>query len=125
MVVGYVTSDLSNHPVGRCLAALMQHHRLERFLIHVYSTAKHEDNSVMQRVKRAAHTLVEVEQQQTQKTADRIAAARVHILVDLNGYTKHERSDIFSLKPGMYMAKTDNKSHLKMPRGLTVVCHRV
>ena len=99
--IGYVSSDLHNHPVGRNVLGLMIAHNKAKFDIYCFSTKYIEGDSVTKMIKNHA-TLVDL----SQSTLSHTAVAKmireeykIDVLVDLNGWTAGRRLQIFSANP--------------------------
>lgn len=65
----------------------------------VYATAPHDLSDVRRRVEHSAERVVDLSGLSDGDAARAINADGVHILVDLNGYTKGARTAVFALRP--------------------------
>ena len=70
--------------------------RIETF---AYGLLPPDRSPLGQRIVSAFDHFVEVYEETAEQTARRIRADGVQVLIDLNGYTTHARSEIFALKP--------------------------
>ncbi|TRZ03436.1 hypothetical protein DNTS_000426 [Danionella cerebrum] len=73
--VGYISSDFGNHPTSHLMQSIPGMHNSEKFEIPCNG-----------------------------KAADRIHQDGVHILVNMNGYTKGARNELFALRPAPIQA---------------------
>ncbi len=97
--VGYVSSDLREHPVARLLVECWERTDRTRIETFAYSLAPEDPGAFGQRVARAFEHFVDVSSAPPAPVAQRIRADGIDVLVDLNGYTTHARSELFALRP--------------------------
>ncbi|KAG9104746.1 hypothetical protein FRC06_011228 [Ceratobasidium sp. 370] len=97
--IGYVSSDFNNHPLGHLMQSVFRFHDAERFEIFCYATTASDGSTYRAKIEREAHHFLDVSSWSTQAIVERIASDRIHILVNLNGYTKGARNDIFVVRP--------------------------
>ena len=68
--------------------------------IFCYSLAPDDSTTFRQKVSRGAEHFIDLSQiPDNGKAADRIYNDGIHILVNMNGYTKGARNEIFALRP--------------------------
>ena len=80
-------------------------HDRSRVEIFCYSLAPDDNTTFRQKVSRGAEHFIDLSQiPDNGKAADRIHADGIHILVNMNGYTKGARNEIFALKPAPIQA---------------------
>jgi protein O-GlcNAc transferase len=99
--IGYVSSDLQNHPVGRNVLGLMLAHNKAKFEIFCFSTKHVEGDSVTTTIMNTVN-YVDI----SKSTLSHTAMAKmireeykIDVLVDLNGWTAGRRLQIFSANP--------------------------
>lgn len=97
--VGFVSSDFREHPVARQTVELWERIERGRIETFAYSTLPKDSGPFGQRIANAFEHFADVSAQPTATLVERIRADRIAILVDLNGYTTHARSEIFALRP--------------------------
>lgn len=97
--VGFLSSDLGNHPLGHLMASLWA--MMDRARIHpiLYSTGPSEESSPWrQRIRASVDEWVDLSAPPyatcAGAAAGRIAQDRLHVLVNLNGYTKGARNEV-------------------------------
>ncbi|MEL6815862.1 MAG: glycosyltransferase [Cyanobacteria bacterium J06598_3] len=96
--IGYVSGDFRNHPVGWLVQDLFQHHDRQQFQVFAYSLRPDEDD-VQKTVKAGVDHFVECSTLSPEEIARRIYRDRIHILIDLAGYTTYSCPEIFALRP--------------------------
>jgi predicted O-linked N-acetylglucosamine transferase (SPINDLY family) len=97
--VGYVSSDLREHAVGFLTSELFELHDREQVEIFAYYCGIRVTDSTQARLKRSADHWIDIGEMTDEQAAQKIAADRVDILVDLNGYTKDARLNVFARRP--------------------------
>jgi protein O-GlcNAc transferase len=98
--IGYVSSDFGNHPTSHLMQSIPGVHDRARVEIFCYSLSPDDGTNFRQKVFREAEHFVELSSILCNaKAADRIYADGIHVLVNMNGYTKGARNEIFALRP--------------------------
>lgn len=97
--VGYFSSDFCDHPTSHLLAGVCEAHDRSRFEIRGYSFGPDDQSATRARLTRAFNEFVDVRALSDVELAERIAQDEVHILVDLNGYTKRNRAQVLEFRP--------------------------
>jgi protein O-GlcNAc transferase len=97
--VGYLSADFRSHPVGFCLAELIESHDRTRFEVFGYSIGYDDGSEIRQRLKKAFDHWIDLSPLSVQAAAERIRANEIDILIDLQGYTEGARTQILSLRP--------------------------
>ncbi|MEM1328906.1 MAG: tetratricopeptide repeat protein [Bacteroidota bacterium] len=103
--IDYISPDFRNHPVGRLVADLFQHHDRAQFDIYAYSlsTAKPED-PFHPRIKAGVDVYRELAFTPTVEATRQIVEDGIDILIDLGGHTAHTRPDIIAMQPAPIQA---------------------
>jgi predicted O-linked N-acetylglucosamine transferase (SPINDLY family) len=96
--VGYLSSDLRNHVMGKMMWSALQHHDRDRFELFFYSLSTASDEWT-ERFKGIARRFEVVGHLSERKAAERIAADQLDILVDLGTHTHGSKPGILALKP--------------------------
>merc|ERR1719284_2206527 len=103
--IGYVSSDFGNHPTSHLMQSIPGVHDRSKVEIFCYSLAPDDNTTFRQKVARGAEHFIDLSSvPDNGKAADRIHADGIHILVNMNGYTKGARNEIFALKPAPIQA---------------------
>ncbi|KAB5594284.1 Glycosyltransferase family 41 protein [Ceratobasidium theobromae] len=97
--VGYISSDFNNHPLGHLMQSVFRFHDPGQFEIYCYATTAPDGSSYRSKIEASAHNFLDVTSWQTQAIVERIQSDGIHILINLNGYTKGARNDIFVVRP--------------------------
>jgi protein O-GlcNAc transferase len=96
--LAYASSDFSEHPVASLTAGMFERHDRTRF--ETIALSFRADNSAMRaRLRAAFDRFVDAETMTDVDLAKFIRQQEIDILVDLNGFTRGERSHIFAHRP--------------------------
>lgn len=96
--VGFIGGDFRRHPVGYFLKQLFTEYDRERFAFFIYHNAVEYDDLSEFFVENSA-AFRNVNNKLDRKVAQEIADDRLHILIDLAGYTKYTRLSALVHKP--------------------------
>jgi tetratricopeptide (TPR) repeat protein len=97
--VGYVSSDFNNHPLAHLMQSVFGLHNPSRVKAFCYATTP-DDHSVHRRqIEKEAPVFRDVSSWAPAKVIDQIIADQIHILVNLNGYTRGAKNEIFAARP--------------------------
>jgi predicted O-linked N-acetylglucosamine transferase (SPINDLY family) len=97
--IAYLSSDLRAHAVGFGMTDVFETHDHDRFEIFAYYCGYEWDDDTKARIRRSADHWTDINGLDDSSAAARIAADAIDILVDLNGYSKGERTGVFALRP--------------------------
>lgn len=98
--IGYVSSDFNNHPLAHLMQSVFGFHDRSKFEVICYSLSASDNSSFRAKIEQEADKFVDVHQWSLAHIVEQIALVdRVHILVNLNGYTKGGRNEIFAARP--------------------------
>ncbi|KAJ1936850.1 hypothetical protein FBU59_004926, partial [Linderina macrospora] len=97
--IGYVSSDFNNHPLSHLMQSVFGMHDKQRFRVFCYATTPPDGTVHRQKIEHEADVFVNCAAWSTQRIVDQIASDKIHILVNLNGYTKGARNEIFAARP--------------------------
>eukprot|EP00854_Cymbomonas_tetramitiformis_P010396 gene10396-12295_t len=99
LTIGYVSADFGNHPVGQLLQSIPGLHARSSFHVIVYALLPSDASPERLKVERECDVLRDVSALSDTDVARMIRADGVHILVDLMGYTRRSRAEIFGQRP--------------------------
>ncbi|XP_012279364.1 UDP-N-acetylglucosamine--peptide N-acetylglucosaminyltransferase 110 kDa subunit isoform X2 [Orussus abietinus] len=98
--IGYVSSDFGNHPTSHLMQSIPGLHEKQNVEIFCYALSSDDGTTFRAKIARESEHFVDLSQIPCNgKAADRINADGIHILVNMNGYTKGARNEIFALRP--------------------------
>ncbi|SPO24803.1 related to UDP-N-acetylglucosaminyltransferase [Ustilago trichophora] len=97
--IGYVSSDFNNHPLAHLMQSVFGFHDLSRFNVFLYATTPSDGSPYRQKIEREAQHFLDVSAWSNQQVVERIVMDNVHVLMNLNGYTKGARNEIFAARP--------------------------
>ncbi|TMW57793.1 hypothetical protein Poli38472_014396 [Pythium oligandrum] len=97
--IGYVSSDLGNHPLAHLMQSVFGFHDKKQFEVFCYSTTPDDGSIWRRKIMGEVEHFKDVSMMNNGDAAKLIHADGIHILVNLNGYTKGARNEIFALKP--------------------------
>ncbi|XP_060064319.1 UDP-N-acetylglucosamine--peptide N-acetylglucosaminyltransferase 110 kDa subunit-like isoform X1 [Ylistrum balloti] len=98
--IGYVSSDFGNHPTSHLMQSIPGFHDRKNVEVYCYSLSPDDGTTFRAKLSREAHHFIDLSQIPCNgKAADRIHADGIHILVNMNGYTKGARNELFALRP--------------------------
>lgn len=97
--VGYVSSDFGNHPLSHLMQSVFGLHDRSRFEIYAYALSANDLSEFRLRIEREAEHFVDCHAWSTQAIVERIVQDGILMLVNLNGYTKGARNDVFAARP--------------------------
>lgn len=98
--IGYLSSDFGNHPTSHLMQSIPGMHDRVTVEIFCYALSPDDGTTFRSKIQRESEHFVDLSQIPCNgKAADRINADGIHILVNMNGYTKGARNEIFALRP--------------------------
>lgn len=97
--IGYVSSDLREHAVGFLTSEIFELHDRSAVETFAYFCGIPLEDATKARIRSAVDHWIEITSMSDEAAAQRIAADRIDILVDLNGYTKDGRLKLFAKQP--------------------------
>ncbi|XP_015125871.1 UDP-N-acetylglucosamine--peptide N-acetylglucosaminyltransferase 110 kDa subunit isoform X1 [Diachasma alloeum] len=98
--IGYVSSDFGNHPTSHLMQSIPGLHDKNNVEIFCYALSTDDGTNFRSKIARESEHFIDLSQTPCNgKAADRINNDGIHILVNMNGYTKGARNEIFALRP--------------------------
>jgi len=97
--LGYVSTDFREHATAHLISELFELHDKTRFELFAYSLSADDKSDVRTRIANAFDHFVSCQDRADAEVARIIADAEIDVLVDLNGYTKGARTNIFARRP--------------------------
>jgi protein O-GlcNAc transferase len=102
--LGYVSADFRTHALAFLATEVWERHDRNRFATCAYSTGPRETSALRARIENAFERFADCADEDPDETARRIAEDGIDLLIDLDGYTTHARSEIFALRPAPVQA---------------------
>jgi protein O-GlcNAc transferase len=102
--IGYVSPDFRDHSVGHLSRPLYRLHDRSRFEIHCYSLVRDDEDPVQREIAGSCDHWHDVSPLSAAAIAQQIYADSIDILIDLAGYTKDARPEMFALRPAPVQA---------------------
>ncbi|XP_016026014.2 LOW QUALITY PROTEIN: UDP-N-acetylglucosamine--peptide N-acetylglucosaminyltransferase 110 kDa subunit [Drosophila simulans] len=98
--IGYLSSDFGNHPTSHLMQSVPGLHDRSKVEIFCYALSPDDGTTFRHKISRESENFVDLSQIPCNgKAADKIFNDGIHILVNMNGYTKGARNEIFALRP--------------------------
>ena len=96
--IGYFSADFHNHPTIRLLIGVLESHDKNKFEICVFSFGPDSDHELRRRTIKASDSFFEVREKTNEEILKLSRDKNIDIAVDLNGFTKNQRTEIFALR---------------------------
>ncbi|CAN1729688.1 Probable UDP-N-acetylglucosamine--peptide N-acetylglucosaminyltransferase SEC [Linum perenne] len=97
--VGYVSSDFGNHPLSHLMGSVFGMHNRTNIEVFCYALSANDGTEWRQRIQTEVEHFVDVSSMTSDTIAKLINEDRIQILINLNGYTKGARNEIFAMRP--------------------------
>ncbi|KAI8816235.1 glycosyl transferase family 41-domain-containing protein [Fimicolochytrium jonesii] len=96
--IGYLSSDFNNHPLAHLMQSVFGLHDRTRFKVYCYSLSPSDASPYRAKIEREADVFLDVGGWSVQQIVERVVADGVHVLCNLNGYTKGGRNEVFAAR---------------------------
>ncbi|KAF2137156.1 glycosyltransferase family 41 protein [Aplosporella prunicola CBS 121167] len=97
--VGYVSSDFNNHPLAHLMQSVFGLHDGKKVKAYCYATT-HSDGSIHRhQIEREAPVFHDAHSWSAERLVRQIVDDGIHILINLNGYTRGARNEVFAARP--------------------------
>ena len=99
--IGYVSPDFGDHPISHVLRGVFSEHDRSSFEISAYSLKdrSNETSDYYRKISTSCDHFIDLSRLSDDDAAKRIAADSIAVLVDLTGYMKNARLEIFARRP--------------------------
>ncbi|KJZ76180.1 hypothetical protein HIM_04262 [Hirsutella minnesotensis 3608] len=97
--VGYISSDFNNHPLAHLMQSVFGLHDERRVRAICYATTPSDRSVHRQQIEKEAPVFRDMSSWSPEKIIAQIVQDQIHILVNLNGYTRGARNEIFAARP--------------------------
>ncbi|PSN71368.1 UDP-N-acetylglucosaminyltransferase [Corynespora cassiicola Philippines] len=96
--VGYVSSDFNNHPLAHLMQSVFGLHDTSRVRAYCYATTPSDGSAHRQQIEREAPVFYDASNWQAERLVNQIINDGIHILINLNGYTRGARNEVFAAR---------------------------
>ncbi|GAB4835448.1 hypothetical protein Ancab_000355 [Ancistrocladus abbreviatus] len=97
--IGYVSSDFGNHPLSHLMGSIFGMHNRKNVEVFCYALSPNDGTEWRQRIQSEVEHFMDVSAMSSDMIAKMIHEDKIQILVNLNGYTKGARNEIFAMQP--------------------------
>ncbi|TYJ11308.1 hypothetical protein E1A91_A11G267400v1 [Gossypium mustelinum] len=97
--IGYVSSDFGNHPLSHLMGSVFGMHNRENVEVFCYALSQNDGTEWRQRIQSEAEHFIDVSSMSSDMISKMINKDGIQILINLNGYTKGARNEIFAMQP--------------------------
>jgi protein O-GlcNAc transferase len=97
--IGYLSADIWDHPIAHLASGLFAAHDRKNFAVHVYAYGRTDESAYRRRIASDADVFVTIDGLDALAASQRIADARMDILIELSGHTSSARLEIAALRP--------------------------
>ena len=97
--VGYVSSDFNNHPLAHLMQSVFGFHNSSRVKAFCYATTASDNSIHREQIQREAPVFHDVSSWPVDRLVKQIVDDGIHILINLNGYTRGARNEVFAARP--------------------------
>lgn len=97
--VGYVSSDFNNHPLAHLMQSVFGLHNKQRVKAFCYATTASDGSPHRQQIECEAPVFEDASTWSIERLVKQIVSDGIHILVNLNGYTRGARNEVFAARP--------------------------
>lgn len=97
--VGYVSSDFNNHPLAHLMQSVFGFHNAGQVRAFCYATTASDGSIHRQQIEREAPIFLDASSWSIDCLVNRIVDDGIHILVNLNGYTRGAKNEVFAARP--------------------------
>lgn len=97
--VGYISSDFNNHPLAHLMQSVFGFHDKSRVKAFCYATTASDGSVHRQQIEREAPVFHDASSWSVDHVVNRVVADGIHILINLNGYTRGARNEVFAARP--------------------------
>uniref|UniRef100_A0ACD5UQR7 Uncharacterized protein n=1 Tax=Avena sativa TaxID=4498 RepID=A0ACD5UQR7_AVESA len=97
--VGYVSSDFGNHPLSHLMGSVFGMHNRGNVEVFCYALSQNDGTEWRQRIQAEAEHFIDVSAMASDAISKMINEDKIQILINLNGYTKGARNEIFAMQP--------------------------
>ena len=97
--IGYVSSDFNNHPLAHLMQSVFGFHDQTRVKAFCYATTASDKSAHREQIQREAPVFHDASSWPTDRLVQQIVDDGIHILINLNGYTRGAKNEVFAARP--------------------------
>jgi predicted O-linked N-acetylglucosamine transferase (SPINDLY family) len=97
--VGYISSDFNNHPLAHLMQSIFGLHDRRRIEVFCYATTTSDNSPYRRKIEEESANFFDASNWTTERLVNKIVSDGIHILVNLNGYTRGARNEVFAARP--------------------------
>lgn len=97
--VGYVSSDFNNHPLAHLMQSVFGMHNPSRVRAYCYATTPSDRSIHRHQIETEAPMFRDASSWPVDRLVNQIVEDGIHILINLNGYTRGARNEVFAARP--------------------------
>ena len=96
--IGYISADFREHAVSYLTAELYEHHNRIKFEIFAFSLSEKNNDKMQNKIKKSCDEFINCSDFSDEDLALFIRKKEIDIAIDLGGYTKGNRPNLFALR---------------------------
>jgi hypothetical protein len=96
--VGYVSSDFNNHPLAHLMQSVFGLHNPGRVKAYCYATTASDGSEHRKQIERESPVFYDASSWSAERLVHQITHDGIHVLVNLNGYTRGARNEVFAAR---------------------------
>ncbi|KAL9101602.1 MAG: hypothetical protein Q9163_003163 [Psora crenata] len=97
--VGYISSDFNNHPLAHLMQSVFGLHLPSKVRAICYATTASDGSIHRQQIERESPVFHDASSWSMERLVNQVIVDQVHILVNLNGYTRGAKNEVFAARP--------------------------
>jgi tetratricopeptide (TPR) repeat protein len=96
--VGYVSSDFNNHPLAHLMQSVFGLHDTSKVKAFCYATTPSDGSEHRKQIEKESPVFYDANNWSAERLVNQIINDGIHILVNLNGYTRGARNEVFAAR---------------------------
>ncbi|UPX10195.1 uncharacterized protein EKO05_0000866 [Ascochyta rabiei] len=96
--VGYVSSDFNNHPLAHLMQSVFGLHDTSKVKAFCYATTASDGSEHRKQIERESPVFRDANNWSAERLVNQIIKDGIHILINLNGYTRGARNEVFAAR---------------------------
>lgn len=96
--VGYVSSDFNNHPLAHLMQSVFGLHDRTKVKAFCYATTASDGSEHRKQIEKESPVFYDANNWSPERLVNQITKDGIHILINLNGYTRGARNEVFAAR---------------------------